>query len=364
MLGSGGHSMAAGFRINRAHIPAFRTAFQEKVATLITNERERPAVVVEDYVGLDQVNVELVRDLYRLAPFGAGHPEPILASRQVRLVNVARMGRGGAHTRLVLEDRQGRQVQAVWWRKASREVSSDWVDAAFKLRLDDHQGEASVRLELVAVRAERIEAIRHQAESEKLPFVVVDQRGASERGLILQDLLQQHGLNIQVWAEDEEVLQLDRARARDRLEPGADLIIWSTPPGPQVVRSVLEKLRPRQVYLLTREGNPPSVTQFLRGLGGLVKSILIQRQGQTRLEELAARLGHREASVLQGMDYLVGMGKLRYRLFEGRIYIEARSAPGRQAAQGEVLKQLLQETAAYRRYFNQADAEQLLQVGE
>ena len=56
---------------------------------------------------------------------------------------------------------------------------------------------------------------------------------------------------------------------------------------------------------------------------------------------------------------MTGMGRLRYREFEGRLYIES---DGEEIGEskGEALQNLLLETAAYRRFFDEAKAEKIL----
>jgi hypothetical protein len=93
------------------------------------------------------------------------------------------------------------------------------------------------------------------------------------------------------------------------------------------------------------------------GKGGYAR-----RQGQVRLLQLAQRLGHREETVLRGLDYLAASGRLRYRVFDDRIYIGSGGEESGQSG-GEALKSLLLETAAYRRFFNQAAAAKIFQLG-
>jgi len=121
------------------------------VEEMLPEESKLARLAIDDYVSLDEVTPTLVRELYRLAPFGPGNPAPVLACRWVRLENLASLGTTGAHTRMVIEDRAGARVPAIWWRTPPDHVPSGWVDIAFTVGLDEHAGEPTARLALVAV---------------------------------------------------------------------------------------------------------------------------------------------------------------------------------------------------------------------
>jgi len=198
----------------------------------------------------------------------------------------------------------------------------------------------------------------------ELPFVVEDQRGAPDRSQILQTLLQEHGEAIQVWAEGPAAQEIAGARDRRCLEPGTDLVIWTIPPGPAELRAALDRVRPQWVHLLTEEASAQTPSDFLRGLARAVQYVLSHQRGHTSLVELAAMTAHREATVRQGLDLLAARGRLTCRESGGQLHIDASGGkPTGEGTSGD-LKRLLQETAAYRRYFTHASPKDLLQMGE
>jgi hypothetical protein len=161
--------------------------------------------------------------MYRLAPFGPSNPAPVLACRSVQLENVDGLGTSGAHTRLIIEDRDGIRVPVIWWRTPPEDVPSGRLDIAFTMGLDEYAGEPAARLVLVAVRSELVkEAVLKEGQPE-LSLAVEDRRGAPDRGQILWTLLQRYGEAIQVWAEGLAAQDMTGVRDGIRLEPGTDL---------------------------------------------------------------------------------------------------------------------------------------------
>ena len=215
-------------------------------------------------------------------------------------------------------------------------------------------------MELVEVREKEVAPEPQLPEMGELPFAVEDWSGKGNGREILESL--RGGRNLQIWGEGAGRREVAEARGRHQLVEGSDLVIWTSPPGPQLLREVLRKVKPERVHLMAGEGGVENPTDFLRLLGSAVKGVIAQNKGETSLVELAALTAQRESTVRLGLDFLAGRGRLRFREGEGRLFIEAKEAPKEVPGREEDLKSLLRETAAYRRYFARGKPEQVLQV--
>ena len=101
--------MAAGFAIQPERIPEFRRRLSRTVAQL--GAPSVRGLAIDSYLPFSEISLELVADLERLAPFGAGNPPLVLASRDLTLVSHRRVGRNGEHLVLTLEDSSGFQEE-------------------------------------------------------------------------------------------------------------------------------------------------------------------------------------------------------------------------------------------------------------
>jgi single-stranded-DNA-specific exonuclease len=170
----GGHAAALGFTIDVERLPELRTAFAQGVTEHLDLSPEptlpelRAAmagyeVVTVGEVCLDEVSRDLMDELERLSPFGAGNPEPVFAARGVFLAGEPKlMGKTGQHVSFLL--RQGERVfRTVAWRRPEliEELRSHAgpgpggarsFEVAFKPRLNRFRGVTKVELELEAIR--------------------------------------------------------------------------------------------------------------------------------------------------------------------------------------------------------------------
>lgn len=105
----GGHKAAAGLTVTEREIEAFRGDFYEAIAKQWTDKDIVPEIVIDAEATLGQLNLEVVKQMQMLAPFGAGNPRPVLFCGGVELDEPARrMGGGDRH--LTVKLRQGSKV--------------------------------------------------------------------------------------------------------------------------------------------------------------------------------------------------------------------------------------------------------------
>jgi single-stranded-DNA-specific exonuclease len=147
----GGHAMAAGVRMPEANVAAFRQAFLAHAAGLLGPEELTPRLTVDAEVTLADLEMETVRLLDRMGPFGAGNGRAVLAIREVRLAAPPRrMGRQGEHMSLQLTQ-DGRSRRAIGWRMGpmadtlGRAMS---CGVAFQARISTYSGRPQIELHL------------------------------------------------------------------------------------------------------------------------------------------------------------------------------------------------------------------------
>ncbi|MDY7041434.1 MAG: single-stranded-DNA-specific exonuclease RecJ, partial [Chloroflexota bacterium] len=354
----GGHPMAAGFSIEAERIPEFRAALVRTVEKMTGGALPRPPIQLDAYLSLAELSLDLVAQLDRLAPFGPGNPPVCLASRDLRVVSAAVIGRTGEHRRMEVEDETGTTRTVLWWQSADRPPPEGRFDLAYTARASDYRGQLEVQLEWLAARETEQPSV---VVREPLPTIeVADYRRVSNPEAVLGGLLP--GDEVQVWAEGE-VPRGVPGLGRDALAAGKVLVVWSTPPGPSEMRTAMERVSPRQVILFAVDPGLDKPTAFLRQLADIVRHSLQTREGRANLSALTAATAQRQATVWAGLRWLEARGQVRIGEDEGGQLV---LAPGDGQSSTTVdewqrrVVALLEETAAYRAYFARADAKTLI----
>jgi single-stranded-DNA-specific exonuclease len=109
LMGFGGHEHAAGLRVGREQIPAFREALNRWSSEQWSTTDCTPLLAIDAEVKLEDIDDNLLEFITRLEPFGEGNSQPLLLARGVEVVGEpTTVGKEQQHLRLTL--RQGQTV--------------------------------------------------------------------------------------------------------------------------------------------------------------------------------------------------------------------------------------------------------------
>jgi single-stranded-DNA-specific exonuclease len=353
----GGHPGAAGVTLNPENLESFRKALSRSLEMVWDRAASSPSLQIDAFVPLDQLSLELVSELERLAPFGPGNPPLRLATCDLRIVEDALIGRESEHRRLVVVDEEGTRQTVLWWQGASQSLPEGRFDLAYALRARDYRGEMQLQVEWVDARIPG-----PVAELPSRPArTIVDWRTETNPQAMLAIILREE--KIAVWVEDQQPGIVQEVGGADRLSLSRApvLVIWTAPAGPVELAQTIQAVEPDTVYLIAAQPVTVGFRTFVEHLWGMLKHDLRMRDGQVNLHRLAAALGHRETTTKAGLKWLVAGGRISILETSGDILTVADGgvpSPDLQRVESR-LRQMLEETAAYRRHFRTAPVEML-----
>jgi single-stranded-DNA-specific exonuclease len=362
LLHFGGHPGAAGLALDPSNLEAFRKALSRSVAAVWDPAAASPGLQIDAYVALDELSLDLVSELERLAPFGPGNPAVQLATRGLRILEDAVIGRDGEHRRLVVADEEDTRQTVLWWQGAGQSLPEGRFDLAYSLRARDYRGEMQLQVEWIDARSHSPTRVLppHRVRT------IVDWRGEVDPSAALVKIPRdREGSDraMAVWVEaadqnfPKEIVGTDRLS----LTPAPVLVIWTAPPGPAELARGIQAVDPTTVYLVAVEPVTDQLRPLVERLAGMVKHDLRTRGGQVNVPRLAAALGQREATVRACLKWLSARGELSIVESGGdTITLQAGGELSPDLPDLEArLRRLLDETAAYRRHLRSAPLEAL-----
>jgi single-stranded-DNA-specific exonuclease len=365
LAGYGGHPMAAGLSLPVENLPDFRREMGAVVSEALKRSGKiEISLAIDAWLDLNQATLSLAEDLNRLSPFGPGNPALVFAARRLKLVESSAIGRGREHLAMLVETPDSERYRVLWWGGAAWPQPEGLFDLAYSLRASNYHGQLEAQIEWQDFRP--IEAGEVELTSPR--YEIVDHRSTRHPKPLLDNIRQEE--NVLVWAEGE-ARELVKGQDRTELTGACTLVIWTLPPGREELQKVLETVNPERVILFASDPGPTSPEAFLQRLSKeLVRLAAPQEPGiyQVRLDRLAAAMAQREATVRLGFACLEKKGALHLLSIEGNLIRfspphASQNEPSAPMILAETIKQLkilLDESAAYRRYYTFAPVTALI----
>jgi len=152
LINGGGHAMAAGFTVAAEKLDLLREFLVGRLGDGLDLERLMPELRIDAALALGAARMELIGHIERLAPFGAGNPEPRFALLGVRVAHADVVA--SDHLRCTLADPlDANRLRAIAFRAAGTplgqflaETRGATIHVAGHLRRDSWRGGDAVQL--------------------------------------------------------------------------------------------------------------------------------------------------------------------------------------------------------------------------
>ena len=148
----GGHSMAIGISVSKENFNSFKKDFEEFVSN--TNISELiPVIKVDEEVTSKDINVNTVKELSMLEPFGEANKMPVFMYKNLRISSIRALS-DGKHLKLSLRD-EGTYIDAIGFNMGhlvDEFLLGDKVDVLGNLEINSYNGRESVQINLKDLR--------------------------------------------------------------------------------------------------------------------------------------------------------------------------------------------------------------------
>lgn len=98
----GGHHMACGLTVLPAKLDKLRLILDEEAKQQKLDQAKRPTLTLTSTLALNEIDLALIDDLARLAPFGTGNELPLFEITDYQVINAKAIGKNNDHLRLEL----------------------------------------------------------------------------------------------------------------------------------------------------------------------------------------------------------------------------------------------------------------------
>lgn len=145
----GGHEMAVGLSLSRSNFDKFKKAFQEYADTSNINEIV-PIINIDKLITDKELNLESVKELEKLEPFGEANKCPLIAYKNLKIDSI-RVLTEGKHMKLTLKTENNNIITAMGFNmgyRAEEYLIGDKVDIVGTLEINSFNGIENIQFNL------------------------------------------------------------------------------------------------------------------------------------------------------------------------------------------------------------------------
>ena len=355
--GFGGHPMAAGLSMPAQNYTVFKRRFLTAIQEHLGDVEVIQEIEVAQELTLDQVDLEIVQEIERLAPFGPGNLPLVFLLRDLKLVADTAVGANQEHRQVTVQDGSERELRLIWWNGVDEPLPIAQFNLLCKLTRSDYKGSPQLSAEWVDYRLS--EAGRQAVEARQVE--IIDYRDLIDPRAQLTRCLTEYS-EVSVWGEGQ-LPENFPFKGRHELEQTPHLVMWTIPPSQSVLHKVIHQNQPKTVTVFGVDPQLDDQNRFLSRLGGIAKYAIAHMGGGVSLERLAAACASQAETVQIGLQLWGARGELTVEFEGDSVYLTAgTNEPVPTAIENyeTILKSLLEESRAFRGYFKRCDLKTLL----
>lgn len=140
LLEGGGHAMAGGFSILPENITKLHQFFEEKMGEKVAKLCQTKEMIFSDILDLNQVNIDFIKELEKLEPFGVANYKPKFIIRNLQKMRVNLIGQNQDHISCIFSSNSlvgfNGNLQGIAFRSAKTAIGEILLDQNYTKPLD------------------------------------------------------------------------------------------------------------------------------------------------------------------------------------------------------------------------------------
>ena len=313
--GYGGHAMAGGlsFSAEKTSFEDVKKAINKTVEEILENRILKPTLEVDLSLEPNEVDGNLISDIERLQPFGAGNPNPVFAMYNLTLRQKKLMGSNRNHLKLVVEDSQNNTYDCIWWSKGDISLmSGDKLDLAFCPQVNTYNGSTTIQLILQDIHADNLDDEEEEdfSDESKSSLKIYDHRKKTGIFANVEDYVKTSNLKINVFAEDKNILNKlksykalsEKVFNRQNIQTTDAIMFFDYPASQEIFNEIIKQSSPKFLHFMNYQIKKIDEKELLKTFFGMLKFSANNKNGVFDLERGASFLASTRDVVVELLD--------------------------------------------------------------
>jgi len=166
LISFGGHSQAAGLKIENKNFKKFKKKIEGIAEKILKKEDLIPSIEIDCETGHEQIDWQLFDEIEKFKPFGQGNKKPAFMAKKLEVYEIRAVGNDNAHLKLcfkaILKDGKVKYFPAIAFRlgKLAEEMPDekpglrwgDVVDVVFQLEVNEWNGNRELQMNVLDLK--------------------------------------------------------------------------------------------------------------------------------------------------------------------------------------------------------------------
>jgi single-stranded-DNA-specific exonuclease len=151
----GGHNQAAGFTIENSRIEEFKQRMLDYADKTLVSSEFRNSLMIDMELMLKDVNIEFLRQVEEMAPFGFANDRPVFCIRGVAITEVYAWGAKKEYIKFKVMQKGSKEVSCIIYNRMnySRLIKKEeFYDIAFHIGQTERNGAKSIQLTVIDIK--------------------------------------------------------------------------------------------------------------------------------------------------------------------------------------------------------------------
>ena len=299
--GYGGHAMAGGFAfsVEKTSFEEVATALSKTIDEYLDDKKLTPSLKIDLELNPDEVDINLVNDISRLEPFGAGNPAPVFVMKNLYVKQKKLMGANKDHLKLTVQSGD-KTFDCIRWSQGDIALTNgDSLDIAFSPQINEFNGNISIQLILKDVHSELLK------EVETPTVKIYDHRKKSNIIKMVEDYVKDSKFKISVFAEDKAIIESlkpypnlsSRIVSRINIEPCEGLMFFDYPADETIYQTILHNAEAKVIHYMKYDIIKFDTAKMLKTFTGMIKYVANNKNGEFNIKGCASFLSITETLV-------------------------------------------------------------------
>lgn len=312
--GFGGHSQAAGLTFDPA-----KHGFEEVKRALnstinIMLDGEKPEYTIDVDMELTDIDVDMVKTIQQLEPFGAGNPNPVFAMKNLTLTRYKTIGSNSNHLKIFCENSGKKSFECVYWNHSNLNIPlNKEFSIIFYPKINVFNGDTTVQLDIQDIKSDYLNLNKTNT------LKIYDHRKKTNIFSQICSYLDTTKLSTGIFVEDKEIKEFlksypqifEKIHSRKNLAHCNQVMFFDYPASSELMNFIIKETGAKVLHFMGYDNKKYTVEAVVKTVCGMLKYAVNNKNSEVNLIDLESASGLSDDMVRLCIDMFAGLNMIR-----------------------------------------------------